>query len=126
MNPQRIREARIAAGLTMAALGGDDVSKSFIHYVETGAARPTKEVLAMIARKTRKPVSYFMSPGADVTLSGRMLAAELIRLAAKVKRIAAVKTFDIQQRQSLRLLESALRQGAVLTRNLQPRKPAAS
>lgn len=110
----------------MAALGGDEVSRAFIHYLETGAARPSKEVLAMIARKTGKSVSYFMSPGADAALSGRMLAAELVRLAARVKTLAATKAFDIQQRQSLRLLESALRQGAVLTRNLKPRTPAAS
>lgn len=107
----------------MAALGGNQVSRAFIHYVETGTARPSKQVLAIIARKTGKPVSYFMAPGADAALSGRMLASELVRLAARVKGLASVKSFDIQQRQSLRLLESALRQGAVLTRNLQPQKP---
>lgn len=123
VNPQRVKEARLAAGLTMAQLGGDRVSRAFIHYLETGAARPSAEVLTMIARKTRKPMRFFMSPGADRALSGKMVAADLVKLAARVRQLAEVGSIDITQRQALRLLESSLRQGAVLARNLDSRKP---
>ncbi len=124
INPQRVKEARREAGLTMAELGGKDVSRTFIHYLETGASRPSKEVLAMIARKTGKPVRYFTVPGSDESLSMQVLAKDLVRLAARVRRLSGLARLDTQQRQSLRLLESSLRQGAVLTRNLKPREVA--
>src|SRR5215470_17888054 len=45
VNPARVREARIEAGLSLAQVAGDDVSRTFIHFVEQGRSRPSQNVL---------------------------------------------------------------------------------
>jgi transcriptional regulator with XRE-family HTH domain len=40
---------------------GTDLSRVFIHLVETGKSRPSRRVLALIARRTEKPTSYFLA-----------------------------------------------------------------
>ena len=64
VDPERVREARLEAGLSLAQIARDDVSRTFIHFVETGKSRPSQRILALIARRTGKPISYF-NPGFD-------------------------------------------------------------
>ena len=52
MDSVRVRQARIEAGLTLAQVAGDEVSRTFIHLVEHGRSRPSKETLALIAKRT--------------------------------------------------------------------------
>src|SRR5260370_41872992 len=59
VDPARVREARSAAGLSLAQLAGDQVSRTFIHLIEQGRSRPSRNVLALIARRTGKPMVYF-------------------------------------------------------------------
>ena len=118
VNPERIREARLAAGLTLAELGGGEVSRTFIHQLEKGVSRPSADVLELISRKTGKPVRYFTAVGSDERVGRQMLAADLIRLAARVRRVGETTRLDTVKRQSLKLLEASLRYGAVLARNI--------
>jgi DNA-binding XRE family transcriptional regulator len=55
----RIRQARIEAGLTLAELGGEELSRSFLSLVETGKTRISLRSLAYIAQRLQKPISYF-------------------------------------------------------------------
>lgn len=54
-----VREARLAAGMSLAQLADGRVSRQAVHLIETGRARPSLEVLRHIARRTGRPVSDF-------------------------------------------------------------------
>jgi transcriptional regulator with XRE-family HTH domain len=58
--PQRVRNARVEAGLTMAELADGKVSRTAIHLIEAGRTRPTHETLAHIAARTGRTVAYFL------------------------------------------------------------------
>ncbi|MEP7104812.1 MAG: helix-turn-helix transcriptional regulator [Chloroflexota bacterium] len=44
-----VREARLATGLTLAALASNQVSRQAVHQVESGRVRPTLPLLNLIA-----------------------------------------------------------------------------
>jgi len=106
VDPARVREARRGAGLSLAQLAKEDVSRTFIHFVETGQARPSKQVLGLIARRTGKPISYFMVQPSTGTASD--LATELTEVADHVRRIAASKRLSNLEREAMKLVELAL------------------
>jgi transcriptional regulator with XRE-family HTH domain len=58
--PERIRQARLERGLSLAQVAGQEVSRAFIHLVEQGVARPSLPVLELIAARTGKPPNYFL------------------------------------------------------------------
>jgi len=66
--PERVRQARLECGLSLAQVAGAEVSRAFIHLVERGAARPSLPVLELIAERTGKRPDYFLSPPADRSL----------------------------------------------------------
>lgn len=55
-----IAQARKEAGLTLAQVAGDKLSRTAIHLVERGRTRPSMETLKHIAQQTRKPVGFFL------------------------------------------------------------------
>src|SRR5207245_4164396 len=57
----RIRQAREAAGLSLADVAGSEITRSAIHNIEMGKTRPSLPVLEMIARRTGKPVTAFLA-----------------------------------------------------------------
>src|SRR5258708_7723658 len=65
--PSRVRQARIERGLSLADLAGMEVSRAFIHQLEQGLARPSLQVLEVIANRTGKPLDYFTSGEAQPT-----------------------------------------------------------
>jgi len=54
----RLRQLRVAAGLTQSELAGDRFSKEYVSQIERGKTRPTKETLAWIAERLGVDVSY--------------------------------------------------------------------
>jgi len=119
VDPERVREARLEAGLSLAELAGDDVSRTFIHFVEHGRSRPSPAVLALIARRTHKPVSYFMAESTADSGDGTDLAADLTRVGERVRKFAAVNRLNKVEREAMNLIAVTLRQGAELTRSVQ-------
>lgn len=55
-----IAQARKEAGLTLAQVAGDKLSRTAIHLVERGRTRPSMETLRQIAHQTRKPLGFFL------------------------------------------------------------------
>src|SRR5881398_2430111 len=55
---ERLRQLRVAAGLTQSELAGDRFSKEYVSQIERGKTRPTKETLAWIAERLGVDVSY--------------------------------------------------------------------
>jgi len=61
VDPAKLREARLAAGLSMAALAGAELTRSSIHQYETGRARPSRRALEWIAERTGRPIEAFVN-----------------------------------------------------------------
>lgn len=121
VDPARVREARAAAGMSLADVAGDEVSRTMIHFIEHGRARPSKRVLELIAERTGKPVSYFVLPGVD---TGRddaddALSRQLLGAAGRARRFAAGARLSATDREAVKLIEVNLRQSAALARALE-------
>jgi tetratricopeptide (TPR) repeat protein len=54
----RLRQLRVAAGLTQSELAGDRFSKEYLSQIERGKTRPTQETLAWIAERLKVDVTY--------------------------------------------------------------------
>ncbi|HEX6489232.1 MAG TPA: tetratricopeptide repeat protein [Candidatus Dormibacteraeota bacterium] len=94
-----VREARLDAGLSLAQVAGQDVSRAAIHLIETGRARPSFPILELIARRTGKPLSYFMPEGSTPRVAAaapdmHLKVAELERMAQRRDDEAVIKTAD--------------------------------
>ena len=109
----RVRQARIEAGLTLAQVAGDEVSRTFIHLVEHGRSRPSKETLALIAKRTGKPVEYFLARRASGRVPNSEIADDLVRVAGRLQRVAAI------EREAVKFLEVTLKQAARFIRAMQ-------
>lgn len=117
VDPERVRQARVAASLSLGQLAGKEVSRTLIHMVERGLARPSPPVLELIARRTGKPIKYFMRQSRS-TISGTDLAEELSGVATRVRRFIAIGELNPTERNAMKLIEMSLRQGATLARGI--------
>jgi tetratricopeptide (TPR) repeat protein len=68
---RRIRQARLERGLSLAKLGGDDLSRSFLSLVELGRSRISLRALGIVAERMELPISYFLTddPGTGETVA---------------------------------------------------------
>ena len=119
VDPERVRRARTDAGLSLAEIAGEDVSRTFIHFVEQGRSRPSRRVLALIARRTGKPISYFMLEPGPGSQSSTDLANELTRVASQVREFGTGNRLTNAEREAMKLIELTLRQGAEVTKSVQ-------
>lgn len=120
VDPERVRQARVGAGLSLGQLAGTDVSRTFIFQIERGQARPSPAVLEMIARRTGKPIKYFLRPSKGTT-SGRDLSVELSEVATRVRRFMALGHLSPSEHDAMKMVEMSLRQGAAVAKRIQPR-----
>ena len=121
VNPARVREARESAGLSLAQVARNDVSRTFIHFVEQGRSRPSREVLEMIAERTGRPLSWFTAGAKPAGEPVQEIAAELSALAARLRRLGALTALTRPEAEAVKVLEVTLRQGAALCRAIDAR-----
>ena len=115
--PGRIRRARLDSGLTLGDLAEGRVSRAFIHLVERGRSRPSREVLEHIALRTGKPMSYFMTDKeGDDALSD--LPRALFNTSRRVRRVIATSKLEGSELKALQLIDSLLRSGAQFAKSL--------
>ena len=57
---QRIKQARLEAGLSQRQLCGEAVTRNMLSLIENGAARPSMDTLRLFAAKLGKPLSWFL------------------------------------------------------------------
>ena len=69
---QRLKQARLAAGLTQESLGKPELTKGFISLLEHDRAKPSVATLIRLAARVGQPVSYFLD--AEDTVSEKFLA----------------------------------------------------
>jgi tetratricopeptide (TPR) repeat protein len=85
---QRLREARVAAGLSQAQLGAPYYTRAHVSAIELGKIRPAMKSLEHLAAKLRKPVSFFMED-AGIERVRRELEFDVDLVAALATRTAA-------------------------------------
>jgi tetratricopeptide (TPR) repeat protein len=61
LRPGAVKQARVEAGLSLAQLGKGHVTAPAIYLIETGRTRPSLPTLEHIARRTGKPVEFFLA-----------------------------------------------------------------
>ena len=83
VRPGAVRQARSEAGLSLAGVAGQDLSRTAIFLIETGKSHPTLPTLELIADRTGKPIDYFLDdelptagPGIDYVELEQLLASE--------------------------------------------------
>jgi len=85
-----VEQARREARLTLAQVAAGKLTRTAIHLIEKGRTRPSMETLQLIARQTRKPIDFFLTPESSSMLSERHAQLrELERLTA-VRQLEAV------------------------------------
>ena len=56
----KIKQARIAAGLSQKQLCGQQITRNMLSQIENGSARPSMKTLGYLAEQLGRPVSYFL------------------------------------------------------------------
>ena len=133
---QKLKQARLDAGLSQKALCGNRITRNMLSQIENGSARPSMDTLRYLAQQLGKPVSYFLEDTA-VTSPNQALM-EQVRQAAPSDALhllgqyqAPDPTFDrerwlLEALTCLTLAEDALRQGKpAYARNLLERAEVA-
>lgn len=81
LRPGSVKQARVEAGLSLAQLGKGHVTAPAIYLIETGRTRPSLPTLEHIARRTNRPVEFFLAEPAGGSDDA---VANLIELEAMV------------------------------------------
>lgn len=61
---QKLKQARLDAGLSQKALCGDRITRNMLSQIENGSARPSMDTLRYLAGQLDKPLSYFLEDDA--------------------------------------------------------------
>ncbi len=72
---QRLKEARLAAGLSQRQLCGNQLTRNMLSLIENGTARPSMDTLVYLAARLEKPVSYFLEETSVSPNQARLSAA---------------------------------------------------
>lgn len=64
---EKIREARVAAGLSQRQLCGEEITRNMLSLIENGAAKPSMKTLQYLAGRLGKSVSFFLEEDAVVS-----------------------------------------------------------
>jgi transcriptional regulator with XRE-family HTH domain len=90
---QKLKQARLEAGMSQRQLCGDVVTRNMLSLIENGSAQPSMDTLRFFAQQLGKPVSYFLEEG-NVLPTDAQKAWQLLELAEKAleeKRIPYAK-----------------------------------
>ncbi len=85
-----VEQARREAGLTLAQVAGDRLSRTAIHLIEKGRTRPSMETLQQIARLTRKPIEFFLTPDSPSALTERQSQLRELERLTSVRELQGV------------------------------------
>ena len=118
---QKLKQARLDAGLSQKALCGDRITRNMLSQIENGSARPSMDTLRYLAGQLGKPLSYFLeddavtSPNQELMVKARAAEpSDALHLLGQYQ--APAPTFDrerwlLEALTCLTLAEDALKQG---------------
>lgn len=127
----RIRSARVGAGLTQSQMAGDDASIAYVSRVEAGARRPSPKLLEAFARRLGTSASHLIVGVSRSEVDEVRLALAFVELAVEsgdaatalsqsstiLKKVHSVTAPDLQDRAGLahaRALEGVGRIGEAI------------
>lgn len=61
---EKIRRARLEAGLSQRQLCGEEITRNMLSLIENGAAKPSMKTLRYLADQLGKPLSFFLDDAA--------------------------------------------------------------
>ncbi len=92
---EKLRQARLEAGMSQRALCGDAITRNMLSQIENGVAQPSMQTLTFLAGQLGKPVSYFLEEApAEPALSPLLQAVATLEQARQL--LAAGKISDAQ------------------------------
>ena len=71
---EKIKQARLEAGLSQRQLCGEEVTRNMLSQIENGAARPSMDTLSYFAARLGKSVSYFLEESAVCSPNQELMA----------------------------------------------------
>lgn len=66
VRPGSVKQARLEAGMSLAQVAGADITRAAIHLIENARSRPSMPTLELIARRTGRPLSFFLPEPSSV------------------------------------------------------------
>lgn len=66
---QKLKQARLDAGLSQRQLCGDTITRNMLSQIENGSAKPSLATLKVLCARLGKPVSYFWEDAPSENLS---------------------------------------------------------
>ena len=70
---EKIRQARLEAGLSQRQLCGDVITRNMLSQIENGSARPSMDTLRFLAERLGKSVSFFLEEDAITSPNAQMI-----------------------------------------------------
>ena len=70
----RLKQARLEAGLSQRQLCGDTITRNMLSQIENGSARPSMDVLKILAGRLEKPMSFFLEEEGAVSVNQGIMA----------------------------------------------------
>ena len=71
---ERIKQARLAAGLSQRQLCGEKLTRNMLSLIENGAAKPSMDTLRYFAQQLNKPLGWFLEEEAAVSPNQQVMA----------------------------------------------------
>jgi len=72
---QRLRQARLEAGLSQRQLCGEEITRNMLSQIENGSARPSMDTLRYLAARLGKPMGYFLEEEAVISPNQQLMAS---------------------------------------------------
>lgn len=63
----RLKQARLASGMSQRQLCGDRITRNMLSQIENGSASPSMETLRYLARQLDKPLAWFLEEEAQIS-----------------------------------------------------------
>lgn len=72
---EKIRQARLEAGLSQRQLCGDQITRNMLSQIENGSAKPSMGTLRYLAERLGRSVSYFLEETAVTSVNQGLMGA---------------------------------------------------
>lgn len=72
---EKLRQARINAGLSQRQLCGEEITRNMLSQIEHGSCNPSVSTLCYLAKRLQLPVSYFLEEQTAVSSNGSTMEA---------------------------------------------------
>lgn len=72
---QRLKQARLEAGLSQRQLCGEEITRNMLSQIENGSAKPSMDTLRYLANRLGKPMGYFLEEQAITSPNQQIMAS---------------------------------------------------